>query len=88
MSAVRAIEEEYWTVQYWTSVLGEGMRFWPEDGTGRYGCEADAQCAAQALVDGGSHSRVRVLHVVRRVEYGPPVAAWWARQGEASPVAL
>lgn len=69
-----AIEEEYWTPQYKTDVLGRGKIFWPEDGNGKYDSSEDAEQAASGWLSRG-YSEVRVMHVTRRVEYGQPIVA-------------
>ena len=70
---IRAVEEEFWAIQYATSVLGHSEpAFWPPDGDGRYPTEAKAFEAARRNVEGGyGGGTARVLHVTRRIEYGP-----------------
>jgi len=73
MTNVMAIEEEYWSVQYLTRVLGTpGESFWPPDGEGKYDTEAAADEYARKCLVG--HSGARVVHVTRRMEYGRPFA--------------
>lgn len=67
------IEEEYWTVQYLTQVLGRGEIFWPLDGEGHFGTEGDATERATELLD--RYPLTRVVHVVRTMRYATPLAA-------------
>jgi hypothetical protein len=71
VSVVKAIEEEYWTPQYKTRVDGAGRIFWPEEGTGHYATPEAAELAARRWLE--SYDEVRVVHVTRRVEYGPSI---------------
>ncbi len=68
------IEEEYWTVQYLTEVLGyREPIFWPLDGDGKYATEETATKRATTLLE--TYRDARVVHVVRRMRYGQPLAA-------------
>lgn len=68
------IEEEYWTVQYLTNVIGERQPiFWPLDGEGKYGTEEAAIEGATAKLR--DYPSARVVHVVRRMAYGAPLLA-------------
>lgn len=70
-TTTRAIEEEYWAIQYKTSTLG-GVQFWPPDGEGHYSSDEVARSAFNA--DRFQHSvEMRVLHITRRIEYGPTI---------------
>lgn len=69
MSVVRAIEEEYWTVQYQTGVSGYSEpQFWPPDGEGKHNTPEDAESDAKRFA-----GQTRILHITRRVEYGEPM---------------
>lgn len=69
---VLSIEEEYWTIQYLTNVTGHREPiFWPLDGQGHYGSETAATDAATTMLK--SYPQTRVVHVVRRMRYGPPL---------------
>jgi hypothetical protein len=74
MTNIREVEEEYWTVQYLTSVLGyREPIFWPLDGDGKHRSEADAlSWAGVKLAD---HPAVRVVHVIRRSKFGEPITS-------------
>lgn len=68
-ATTRAIEEEYWTYQYRTGVAGRGRSFWPDDGNGQFVDEEDAMAAGRR----SGYKEIRILHITRRVEYGPTV---------------
>lgn len=69
---VRAVEEEFWAIQYTTSVAGhDEPAFWPPDGDGKHSTEAKAFEAARRSVESGYGGSARVLHVTRRIEFGP-----------------
>lgn len=71
----KAIEEEYWTFQYRTSVGDyRDPQFWPPDGEGKYSTEQDAEDRARGQLS-DYRSGVRVLHVTRRIEYGPEITS-------------
>jgi hypothetical protein len=73
MMPTTAIEEEYWSLQYKTTVSGEGRAFWPPDGEWKYSTPEAAAVAARELISQGRHEELRVLHITRRVEYGDPI---------------
>ncbi|MET0426691.1 MAG: hypothetical protein ABW046_22680 [Actinoplanes sp.] len=67
------IEEEYWTTQYLTTVLGHREPiFWPLDGEGKFGTEADATRHAEYLLR-RPYPEARVVHVIRKMRYAQPI---------------
>lgn len=77
MTIMRAIEDEYWSIQYRTQVAGRGVIFWPDDGEGRYDSAESAEEFARKEIQRnrgtGYRDQARLMHVVRRVEYGQPI---------------
>ena len=72
--SVLSIEEEYWTMQYLTKVLGyKEPIFWPLDGEGKYESEDAAAERATRLLE--TYPAARVVHVVRRMRYLQPLTA-------------
>lgn len=65
--SVKAIEEEFWSYQYLTQLAGRGIDFWPEDGTGKFKTEEEAEIGLK----NSGYAEGRILRVTRRIEYNP-----------------
>lgn len=64
---IRSQTHEYFAFQYWTSVMGRGMSWWPDGGEGYYNSREDAAKAGFVR-----HNKVRVLKIYKAVEYFDP----------------
>ena len=64
---IRSQTHEYFAFQYWTSVMGRGMSWWPDSGEGYFDSHKDAAKAGFVR-----HNKVRVLKIFKTVEYFDP----------------
>lgn len=67
---ITAVEDHYWTFQYWTTVAGRGGSWWPDDGTGYFDTEDEAAEAARSHSETHKGQLVRLVEVRRSRRFG------------------